>query len=85
MKTYTLTELSNKSGEVVEAAHRGPVTLTSRGRRKFVLLSADHYDQLAGLPQRRAVHVDDLSDTEADIYAEAFLTLPEGEKAGRDD
>lgn len=46
MATFTLTDLGNKSGEVVEAAFRGPVDITSRGRRKFVLLTADDFDRL---------------------------------------
>lgn len=46
MTSFTLTDLGNKSGEVVEAAFRGPVEITSRGRRKFVLLTAEEFDRL---------------------------------------
>ncbi|MER8601152.1 type II toxin-antitoxin system prevent-host-death family antitoxin [Mesorhizobium sp. M0913] len=41
MTSFTLTDLGNKSGEVVEAAYRGPVEITKRGKRKFVLLTAE--------------------------------------------
>lgn len=75
MATYSLTDLSNKSGEVIEAAFRGPVDITSRGKRKFVLLTADDYDKIKGRNQQRAVHVDDLSSTEADNYI-AALSAP---------
>ncbi len=46
MASYTLTDLSNKSGEIVEAAFRGPVDITKHGKRKFVLLTADQFDRL---------------------------------------
>lgn len=69
MRAYTLTELGNKSGEVVEAAFRGPVDITSRGKRKFVILTAEDYDRLARQTSaRRAIHVDDLTPAEADDY-----------------
>ena len=69
MKTFTLSELGNKSGEVTEAAFRGPVNITSRGKRKFVILTAEDYDRLATRPSvQRVVHVDDLTDAQADDY-----------------
>jgi prevent-host-death family protein len=43
---FSLTDLSNRSGEVVEAALRGPVEITRRGKRKFILLRAEDYDRL---------------------------------------
>lgn len=72
MTTYSLTDLGNKSGEVIEAAFRGPVDITSRGKRKFVLLTADDYDRMKGRSRQRAVHVDDLSSAEADYYISAL-------------
>jgi prevent-host-death family protein len=57
---FSLTDLSNRSGEVVEAAFKGPVEITRRGKRKFVLLTADDYDRLAhAADMRRAFHADD--------------------------
>jgi antitoxin Phd len=59
--TFSLTDLSNRSGEVVEAAFRGPVEITRRGRRKFVLLTAEEYDRLVSAADtRRAFHADDV-------------------------
>jgi len=46
MAPFSLTDLSNRSGEVVEAALRGPVEITRRGKRKFMLLTAEDYDRL---------------------------------------
>jgi antitoxin Phd len=64
MASYTLTELNNRSGEVVEAAHEGPVEITSRGKRKFVIMTATHYDRLKGKSAQRAHHVDHMNDEE---------------------
>jgi antitoxin Phd len=59
-KHFSLTDLSNRSGEVVEAAYRGPVDITRRGKRKFVLLTAEDYDRLVrAADTRRAFHADD--------------------------
>lgn len=67
MVHYTLTDLSNRAGEIVEAAYRGPVDISKRGKRKFVLMTAEDFDRMnARADQRRAVHVDDLTEAEAD-------------------
>ena len=79
MATFSLTELGNKSGEVVEAAFRGPVDITSRGRRKFVLLTADDYDRLRGAGTQRAYRTDRLSAEER-----SFLLAALDEVAARD-
>jgi antitoxin Phd len=69
MASYSLTELGNKSGEVAEAAFLGPVNITSRGKRKFVLLTAADFDRIAAqASKRRAVHVDDLTGDQAAAY-----------------
>ncbi len=65
MKTFTLTDLAHRSGEVAQAAHRGPVAITSRGKRTFVLIAADQFDAISGSSGRRALHVDDLGEQEA--------------------
>jgi antitoxin Phd len=57
---FSLTDLSNRSGEVVEAAFREPVEITRRGKRKFVLLTAEEYDRLVSAADtRRAFHADE--------------------------
>jgi antitoxin Phd len=60
MAHFSLTDLSNRSGEVVEAAIRGPVAITRRGKRKFMLLTAEDYDRLVSAADtRQAYHADD--------------------------
>jgi prevent-host-death family protein len=68
MKTFSLTELGNKSGEVVEAAFRGPVDITSRGKRKFVLMTADDFDRLRERGVQRAYRTDRLTGEERELF-----------------
>lgn len=73
MGRFSLTDLSNRSGEVVEAAFRGPVEITRRGRRKFVLLTAEDYDRLVtAADTRRAFHADDAPDEVAAMMLAAL-------------
>ena len=70
---FSLTDLSNKSGEVVEAAFRGPVEITRRGKRKFVLLTAEDYDRLVSAADaRRAFHADNVPDDVAAMMLAAL-------------
>ena len=59
MMHFSLADLTNRSGQVVEAAFQGPVIITRRGKRSFVLLTANEYDRLVrAADSRRAVHAD---------------------------
>lgn len=77
MKRYTLTDLGNKSGEIVEAAYKGPVDITSRGKRKFVLMSAELYDRLTGHDTQTVHHIDTMSEAEIDELLEGLDRLIE--------
>ena len=73
MTQYSLTDLSNRSGEVAEAAFRGPVEITRRGKRKFVLLTAEDYDRLVSAADtRRAFHADDVPEEVAAMMLAAL-------------
>jgi antitoxin Phd len=73
MSRFSLTDLSNRSGEVVEAAFKGPVEITRHGKRKFVLLTADDYDRLAhAADTRRAFHADDAPKNVAALMLSAL-------------
>ena len=73
MTQFSLTDLSNRTGEVVEAAFRGPVEITRRGRRSFVLLTAEEYDRLVrGADTRQAFHADDLPEEVATMMLAAL-------------
>jgi antitoxin Phd len=76
---FSLTDLSNRSGEVVEAAFRGPVEITRRGKRKFVLLTADEYDRLVSAADtRQAYHADDAPEEIASIMLAALFKDEDG-------
>lgn len=46
MIRFPATDAKNRFGEVLEAAHRGPVEITKKGRSVAVLLSAEVYHQM---------------------------------------
>lgn len=85
MPTFSLTELGNKSGEVIEAAFRGPVDITSRGKRKFVLLTANQFDRLKhGASAQRVHRADRLGAKEREHFL-AGLDQIAAEDSGKDD
>ena len=77
---FTLTDLSNRSGEVVDAAHRGPVELTKHGRPRFMLMTIEDYRALKRSPDARRSHLS--GETPPDIAA-AVLPRAGGAGAGR--
>lgn len=73
MGRFSMTDLSNRSGEVVEVAFRGPVEITRRGKRKLVLLTAEEYDRLvSAADMRRAFHADDVPEEVAAMMLAAL-------------
>lgn len=84
MQKFTLTELGNKSGEIVEAAHKGPVDITSRGKRKFVLMTAELYDRLTGSSTQKAYSVYTMSEEEREYFLEGLDAIA-NEAVGNDD
>ncbi len=72
MKSYPVTKLNRLAGVVLDDAVRGPVELTHRGRRKYVLMPADHYDALAGRHDVLAINLASMSTAEADLLIEGL-------------
>lgn len=83
MATFTLTDLGNRSGEVVEAAFNGPVDITKRGKRKFVLLTAEQFDRVASRGTQRAHRVEDLTGDERNHLLAGLDAI--AREDGRDD
>ena len=46
LPTFTFTEFRRSSGKVMEAAQRGPVVLTRRGKPVLVMLPVSEYERL---------------------------------------
>lgn len=67
MKQFSSTELSTKTGDVLAAAAQRPVTIARHGKARFVVLTAEQFELLKrNNDSRTSVHVNDLSDDEAD-------------------
>jgi prevent-host-death family protein len=61
MKTFTLTDLKNHTGKVVDAAIRAPVSLTKHGTAALVILSQDEFDRrMARIDPRESYRLDEL-------------------------
>ncbi len=61
MKTFTLTDLKNHTGKVVDAAIREPVSLTKHGAEALVIMARDEFDRrLAAADARRAHALEEL-------------------------
>jgi hypothetical protein len=70
---FPKTALNRKASDVYEAATRGPVSLSEHGTSRFVLMSRRIFDEhFARADTRRAVHIDDMSDAEADALVSAL-------------
>ncbi len=67
MKQYSATELANRTGDVLAAAAQAPVSIARHGKARFVVLTAEQFAliQTRG-GSRRAVHLSNLSDDEAE-------------------
>ena len=66
MRTFTATELANKTGDVLAIAAQEPVCIMRHGKSRFMLLSVEHFNMLlqrAG--KRRSIHADDMPVNEA--------------------
>jgi antitoxin Phd len=59
MDSFPITKLNRAASEVLDAAHRRPVELTERGKRKYVLMAADHYDTIFNRADTRRVFATD--------------------------
>jgi antitoxin Phd len=75
MKSFTLTELSRNSGEIVEAAFAGPVALTKHGKSKLIVLPAAQYDALIAKPSsdpRLSRYTHEIDDNEFVLVLDAL-------------
>ncbi len=74
MDSFTVTKLNKTPSEVLDAAYRKPVELTEHGRRKYVVMAADHYDRLMRTDPREAYYLPDAPD---EVKAEILAALDE--------
>ncbi|MCL2714009.1 MAG: type II toxin-antitoxin system Phd/YefM family antitoxin [Alphaproteobacteria bacterium] len=55
MRSYTTSDLSRKSGDIIADALRWPVTITQRNKERLVVLSIEKYRQLISWSDPRRV------------------------------
>jgi prevent-host-death family protein len=55
MTTYSTSDLSRKSGDIIADALRRPVTITQRNKPRLVLLSIEDYRRLTARADSRKV------------------------------
>jgi len=55
MPTYSTSDLSRKSGDIIADALRSPVTITQRNKPRLVLLSIEDYRRLMARADSRSV------------------------------
>lgn len=72
MATFPSTDWTRKSGDIFEAARRGPVTITQHKRPAFVVLSYDDYQRLIAPESRRHYTIESVPD---DIVEKARAAL----------
>jgi len=54
-RSYTTSDLSRKSGDIIAEALRHPVTITQRSKPRLVILNIDDYERLMKGADARAV------------------------------
>lgn len=75
MKEYPSTAITRLSGEILETARRAPVAITRYRKRAFVIMSTEHYEQLAG-PDTRSVET---AATVSDVMRAEMLAAIDAE------
>lgn len=64
--TFTTSDLSRKSGDIIAEAIRRPVTLTQRNKPRLVLMNIEDYNRLLQRADLRKVYT--LEDMPDDVF-----------------
>ncbi len=82
--SYTTSDLSRKSGDIIAEALRHPVTITQRNKPRLVLLNIEDYKRLMKQSDARAVGtIDAMSDelfADFEAAVEAYADSDEGQR-----
>ncbi|RWK57785.1 MAG: type II toxin-antitoxin system prevent-host-death family antitoxin [Mesorhizobium sp.] len=71
--TYSTSDLSRKSGDIIAEAMRHPVTITQRNKPRLVLLNIEDYRRLRGSADKRAVGtIDNMPDSLLEEFEDAI-------------
>lgn len=82
--SYTTSDLSRKSGDIIAEALHHPVTITRRNKPRLVLLNIDDYERLQRQSDARAVGtLDTMSDALLAEFETAVDAYRDNDEAGR--
>lgn len=84
---FPAADLARRTGDVLDAAARAPVTITRHRKPRYVLMSVERYERLTGGGEtRRAYTLDDMPDElRAEMITALERDLAGGDGAARDD
>ena len=72
MNSYSTSDLSRRSGDIIADALRKPVTITQRNKPRLVILSIEDYRRLAAHGDtRKSGAIESMSDGLFDAFREA--------------
>lgn len=82
--SYTTSDLSRKSGDIIAEALRHPVTITQRNKPRLVLLNIEDYDRLMRQSDARsAMTLETMPDELFGEFETAVDAYAESDEAGR--
>ena len=81
MRTFTTADLNKQVGAVTDAARHGPVVITHHRKPRYVLMSVERYEQLAG-HQADDPRQGFTLDTIPDDLRDGLLALADSYEAG---
>lgn len=82
--SYSTSDLSRKSGDIIAEALRHPVTITQRNKPRLVLLNIQDYQRLMSQADVRAAGtIETMSDSLLTEFEDAVEAYAEVEEAGR--
>ncbi len=55
MRTFSTSDLSRKSGNIIASALQGPVSISQRGKPRLIMLSVEQYEALTARDVDRRV------------------------------
>ncbi len=83
-RSYTTSDLSRKSGDIIAEALRHPVTITQRSKPRLVILNIDDYERLMkGADARANGTIDTMSDALFADMARAVEQYADDDEVGR--
>lgn len=72
-RSYTTSDLSRRSGDIIAEALRHPVTLTQRNKPRLVVLNIEEYEDMRKRADpRRVLKIGDLTEAELEEMQRAL-------------